>query len=184
MNDLQLSKTKRAIRAVLMWVGVVVLVGCQSRPAAEVHYYLLQPSVNDLPREFVEVANIELPAYLKSSSVMLGVSDNEIRPAQYHLWSEPMEEGMRRVLEAELVSRLKYVDREVVPMKIDLKVELFHATASGRVILKGVWRIRGDDAQRSAFSIQMGIGEGGYPAAVRAHVSALASLTDEIAKSL
>lgn len=168
---------------VLILIGVsLVAWGCQSRPAPEVRYYLLQPSANAVSRGEVEVVSVKLPGYLQSSSLMLSVSESEIRPAQYHLWSEPLEDGIRRVLNAELAALLEGAEGDAI--KLDLRVETYHATESGRVLLRGTWQLYGDDSESHGFSVRTEMEEDGYASAVRAHVSALVSLARQIAKSL
>lgn len=184
MKHFRNLEMKKGLCAVVgLWIGFT-FIGCQSRPAPDVHYYLLQPSATDLAQGDVEVSSITIPGYLKMSNIALAVSDNEIRPAQYHLWSESLEDGIRRVLEAELASELKQADREEVSLRIDLEIEIFHATESGLVLLKGTWRLRGEDAKEQGFSIQTNIAADGYSAAVRAQVSALSTLAKTIVGAL
>lgn len=184
MKPLRFIEMKYRVPALLLLLVNLGFVGCQSRPAPELHYYLLQPSTSELSRGIVEVSRVDLPAYLQSTSVMLAVSDYEIRPAQYHLWAEPLEDGIRRVLEAELVAQLKYVDREVIPISVELDLEVFHATDSGQVLLKGAWRLESEEAEGHSFSITTGLKEDGYPAAVESHVRALLLLAKAIAGDL
>ncbi len=180
MNPFRLIEMKYRVPALLLlWVNLA-FVGCQSRPAPELHYYMLQPSVSDLSRGIVEVSRIELPAYLQSTSVMLAVSDYEIRPAQYHLWAEPLEEGIRRVLEAELSSQLK---RNVSPdllQTIEIEIEAFHGTESGKVVLRGMWRPIEPVSEPHRFSIETELEFDGYLSLVEAHVRALSVLVSGI----
>ncbi len=178
----RINKSVFSVSAIFA-VGLL-LFGCQSRPSPDVHYYLLQSSVADSGSEGVEVSNIKLPAYLQGSSLMLSVSEYEIRPARYHLWSEPLEDGIRRVLEAEIAWKLKQSNKELGLVQVDLEVDAFHATEFGRVILKGTWRSGEEGAESRAFSIQLKVEADGYPAAVGAHVRALSSLGAEIAEAL
>lgn len=115
---------------------------------------------------------------------MLAVSNNQIRPARYHLWSEPLEVGIRRVLSKELVSQLESLGKEVTPIQIDLEIEALHATETGKVILKGVWKTKDSEIAEQVFAIQSDLLDDGYPAAVAAHVSALSMLAESIAQSL
>lgn len=185
MKYLRYRDLKVEFRALLLIALVgLVLVGCQSRPAPEVHYYLLQPSGKALTRGVVHVSSIELPAYLKTANLMLSVSDYEIRPAQYHLWSEPLEDGIRRVLEAELGSQLKDLDREGPSVQVELDIETFHATESGEIVLSGSWRLRGEEAEGHSFSIESSLKADGYPAAVEAHVRVLSVLAKSIVGEL
>lgn len=174
---------RSVITALLVFVGIA-LSACQSRPSPEIHYYLLQATNHEVGRGIVEIAEVKMPAYLQTANLMMAVSDLEIRPAQYHLWSEPLQEGVRRVLEAELVGQLKYVDKDVLPIRIDLEVELFHVTQSGDVLLKGAWRLQGEDGQGHLFSIKTGLEGNGYAEAARGHVRALELLAKAIAADL
>lgn len=184
MKSIRYFMMKHSTRALLLTLVGLAFVGCQSRPAPEVHYYLLQPSAKDLSRGIVEISSIELPAYLKSSSLMLGVSEFEIRPAQYHLWSEPLEDGIRRVLEAELVSQLKRDDREVASTRLELKIETLHGSVDGDLILRGSWTVRDEGAERKTFVIRRQLAADGYSELVQVHVTALAELARRIAAEL
>ncbi|EDY80870.1 conserved hypothetical protein [Verrucomicrobiia bacterium DG1235] len=173
----------------IRWWGVgmlaIVLGGCQSRPAAEVHYYILQPVERvEVGAVIVSVLDVRLPAYLQTSSVILGVSDMELRPAQYHRWSEPLEEGIRRVLNAEVNRKLGDEAEELSGVGIEIKIETFHGAQAGAVNLLGSWKSRLDGAVWKEFRIEAGLRADGYPELVRAHVVALERLAEQVAAEL
>lgn len=166
-----------------MLVLAAVLGGCQSRPAAEVRYYFLQPAERgDVGVGGVTIEAVRLPAYLQTSNIMLGVSDAELRPAQYHRWSEPLEDGIRRVLDAEIRSRLMERVGTPAALGIDLEIATFHGDQGGTVRLRGLWKVEGGEAK--AFRIEARLDGDGYAELARAHVAALETLAKQVVEEI
>ena len=164
--------------------GALLLGACQTSPAPETRYYLLQSGAAPSTAQGAEVriVRLRLPAYLKQSNLMLSISEYEIRPAMYHQWSEPLEDGVRRVLEAELASRLGSGEPDGRARELVVEIDIFHASQAGSLLLKGRWSVSGFPEQ--AFAIEARLDADGYPAAVAAHARALGLLAGEMAQAL
>lgn len=182
------TTTMHRIKRSNVWLGLLsvgfLLASCQSRTATEVRYYILQNVSQSAAGDTVIVERVELPVYLRSSNLVLEVSAAEIRPAQYHIWREPLENGIRRVLAAELSARLAEVPTAAKELSLDLAIEKFHGTEAGRVTLQGTWLARVDGASKRSFSIETSLLGDGYAELANAHLAALVVLADEIAAAM
>lgn len=172
------------LRATLGLLTVITLFsGCQSVDAPQPRYYLLQTDAG-YASSSIEIESIYLPAYLQRASILLAVSDVEIRPARYHSWSEPLDHGIRRVLSAEIGKQAIDQSRSTGSVAIDIWVDTFHGYHSGKVLLAGRWSFVSQPDLVQPFQIEVGLKSDGYAGLVAAHVDALKILAAEIASEL
>lgn len=156
---------------------LVVLGGCASTPLPEIRYYLLDTEVAFAEVRTITVEQVVVPDYLERSNIVLAVSGSEIRPALFHLWGEPLVDGVRRTLELELNALANGEGKEV-----SVVIERFHGSENGTVVLSGRWML--SDGERSGemygFQIETRQEADGYQSLVAAHVAALRMLAGEI----
>lgn len=90
---------------------------------------------------------VQLASYLKRSELVLQVGPQELRPARYHRWAEPLDQNIRRYLRDRLSAEVSVdVDansrrRDRWDLQISLAVEEFHGTLEGQVLLTASWDV-------------------------------------------
>ena len=125
---------------ILAIVPFVLMLGCSSSPP-ERHFYLLRggttgSGVSSAPAEMVGIGRVTIAAYLDRSAVVVQTGSREIRPASYHEWGEPLDNGVRHYLRSELVDRLGYevasdvIYRDAWAYRIDISIETLHGSLS------------------------------------------------------
>lgn len=76
------------------------------------NFYLLesaasQATVDRLPEKSMRIAQVEVPNYLNRNNIVSRVSgETKLILAEFHLWAEPVANGVHRVIENELSPRL------------------------------------------------------------------------------
>ena len=180
---------------------VLLLAACGSIP--ETHYYVLSsPNLIDLRSadesrgaEVVGVGRISFPDYLKQHGLVMQTDDHQIRAANYHLWGEPLEQGIRRVLFRHLSEAMpdfriesRRANETQFDYRLDIELESFHGTAHGLVVLHGRWTVYAvEDRRRLAsesFSFDRTLTDSGYQAMVEAQAGLLADLSRSLSTSV
>lgn len=176
---------------------VLVLVGCSSAPP-ERSYYLLReshPTVEPDPSgTLIGIDRVMIPTYLTRAEVVVQTGAYAIHPARFHQWGEPLDDGIRQYLRAELSRRLGY---EIVadPMlraswdyQVNITVHTFHGALTGGVQFDGAFVIvRAADGEvvagRAVVDTEP-LDADGYDALVAAHARLLDRLAGEISEAL
>jgi uncharacterized lipoprotein YmbA len=95
----------------------------------------------------IGMAAVDVPAYLKRSELVVQVGPQELRPARYHRWAEPLDQGVRRYLRDRLSTALgTNIEmnarlRRLWDMQIDVAIEELHGTLDGRALLSASYTI-------------------------------------------
>ena len=90
---------------------------------------------------------VQIAGYLKRRELLLQVGPQELRPARYHRWAEPLDQNVRRYLRDRLSAELRMdVDansrlRDRWDVRINVAIEEFHGTLDGRVLLTASWDV-------------------------------------------
>jgi len=183
---------------ILAIVPLVLMLGCSSSPP-ERHFYLLRgeatgAGASSAPAKIVGIGRVTIAAYLDRSAVVVQTGGREIRPARYHEWGEPLDNGVRHYLRAELVDRLGYevasdvIYRDAWAYRIDLSIETLHGSLSdGAWINAGfvVSEVSGNKATVAGRVIEHeGLTRDGYPGLVDAHTRLLDQLAAAIETAL
>lgn len=111
---------KKTLRATLPLLLLTCLVtGCaRSTPT---NYYLLESAlapmkVDNLPKKNLRVAQVEVPNYLNRNNIVSRVKgQTRLILAEFHLWAEPVGNGVRRVVEEVLAGPLLAKGINVLP---------------------------------------------------------------------
>ena len=94
----------RAVPALLLIFGVA----CASTPPQKTEYLLRHeaPTSRELPpgSPRVGLRGVRVAAYLNQPGLVVETEDNEVRPAQSHLWAEPLDSGLTLFLRAAIAS--------------------------------------------------------------------------------
>ena len=135
-----------------------ILAACSSPPSK---YYLLsaqpdpvQPMPVGFSRTTVAIGAIMLPGVLDRPQIARRLGPNQLDYAEYDRWAGPLDEMIRRVLAADLRSRLPtgtvLIDSDSLPaadLTIAIDIRSFDADKSGRVTLNASWRILNKNAK-------------------------------------
>ena len=181
----------------LLWV--LLLFGCTTATPAVHTHYLMRTAAPDRAEPVsspsqVGIRGLTVAPYLDRPGLALETAPNQVRSARYHEWAEPLPEGLRRLLRAELSRELgSDVDDDATratrwTYAIDLTVDRFHGTASGDALLVASWRIErvasGDEVAHHRFARRRPLARPGYAALAEAQITLAQELASAIAASL
>lgn len=171
----------------LLLISLVMLAGCSSQTLQPPKYYVLsgtpaQLIPNKALHPAIEVRSIALSDYLQSSNIVLQVSDHELFFSANHLWAEPLQVGIEKVL----VNRLSITQAlsDEPALLLDVNIDYFHIVDRDAVILSGSYVVEnqaGDKLVRERFALRQALNNSGYEYAVSVMSSVLGILSQEIA---
>ena len=140
---------------------------------------------------------ITLPQYLDRPDIVTREGANQMRLAEFHKWSEPLEPLLTRVMAQDLYALLDAGDVIPLPQRgdvplyrvVEIDINRFDADLSGEVVLDARWRIyKGDNETLLASGRSMITEQGppvpGYDGIVAAMSQAVAIASDEIAQAI
>ncbi|RYD38789.1 MAG: membrane integrity-associated transporter subunit PqiC [Verrucomicrobiaceae bacterium] len=116
--------------------------------------YLLDPAVPDrTPKASTPAVAINrpsLPSYLDRQQIVTRVKAGELKMSNYHLWAEPLDTGISRVVSMNL-TRLKgssniqpinnFVTLEYTSL-VELRISQFEPADDDRVVLACTWKVQ------------------------------------------
>jgi len=168
--------------------------GCSSKEIPDTHLYLLRADSEFSGADsnlLVGLSTVDVPAYLKRSELILQVGPQELRPARYHRWAEPLDENVRRYLRDRLSTALgTNVEmnarlRERWDVQIDVAIEELHGTLDGSALLGASYAIvrpaRPEQVQRGRVRLAQSQTRDGYAGLVDAQSELLDGLAHRIA---
>lgn len=173
------------------------LLACASPPSPTL--YLLradEPAPSGRVDSPVRVALrvVSVAAYLDQPGIVVETDPNQVSAAQQHLWSEPLEDGLRALIRAGLSESLGYpvsasrIERFDWDYTVDVAVEQLHATMGGEARIEASYQITPSPARGQAaayrFSQSLPLPEKGYPGVVEAEARLTRDLASAIATSL
>ena len=183
-------------------VLVLFMGGCSSS-SSSLNYYLLHStsathSVNAQANQTPALLTIDklvIPEYLKQRGLVYQISETNIHISTTHLWAEPVEEGIVKVLRSALSSKgvklLKQADyaRGSVPAanhRISILINDFVSTYGGEVILSGEYVITAADseAMHQSFMFKAPINHDGFEASIKAMRATLNQLSEQIKETM
>ena len=174
----------------------LVALGCASKTPETTRYLLPLETPSGTARLNAPVqiglGRIVVANYLGTQGIVIETHEHEVRPARYHLWAEPLTDGLRRFLRTEISQALgsdiaaDTPDQSRWDRTIDVSIDRLHGDLSGKAILNARWRIRGKGGAdaRFRFTETMALPRGGYGGLVEAEVELLRRLAAAIAASL
>jgi uncharacterized lipoprotein YmbA len=183
---------------ILAIVPIVLMLGCSSSPPDR-HFYLLRGEATDsgvspAPAKLVGIGRVTIAAYLDRAGVVVQTGSREIRPARFHEWGEPLDNGVRHYLRSELVDRLGYevasdvLYRDAWDYRVDISIETLHGSLSdGAWINAGfvVSEVSGNQATVAGRVIEHErLTRDGYPGLIDAHTRLLDQLAAAIETAL
>lgn len=123
-------------------IGLLILAAqlsfCSTSNRPDVRYYLLATPSLLLGSEDskLTVRSVVLANYLDQQGIVLVTNDREVSIADYNLWAEPLDVGVRRLMNEELKLG-KYSGSGY----LDLTIHFFHGDEDGTVLLDADWKI-------------------------------------------
>ncbi len=116
------------------------------------NYYLLESSLGtlaaaNLPDKSLRVSMVEVPAYLNRNNIVSRVKgQTQLILAEFHLWAEPVSNGVRRVVQECLLPKMLELGINVLPLGTenggDFVLELDLQRLDGNFAEKAVLEIR------------------------------------------
>lgn len=187
------------LRSSFIVSAVLGLTACASQ-SVEDHYYSLVLAADNSraaasavrPVARLIVGPIHLARYLDQPGLALQIDGSEIRVASHHLWAEPLDVAIGKVLVGDLSRQLDNVavDRDAGRWttqdgcRLRLEFDKFHATDDSRLVVTGrYWLYDAAQSQVMArdFNIVQTLSASGYPQAVRQLRTALETLAADSA---
>lgn len=180
-------------------VSTLLLAACAGAPPPTHTHYLLRA---ELPEQTTRVAvparigllRIEVAPYLKQPGLVLATGDHQVRPARFHRWAEPLDEGLRRFLRAEISNALgeevsaDAAQRTRWDHAVGVSIDQLHGTLSGEALLTASWRITqgsgAEEVARYRMSQSKSLAQDGYAGLVEAEIGLARQLAVAIAVSL
>ena len=180
---------------VTVWVVSAGLACARASPPQSLYLLRAEPveardSTQSAPT--IGLGSLQVAAYLRQPGLMLETGPNQVRPAQHHRWAEPLEDGVRRLLRAELSRALgsdvsaDAVDRRRWETVVDVLIDQLHGRLNGRALLSASWRITRRDAEPAThrFAGSAPLPREGYGGLVEAEIALIGQLAQAIARSL
>lgn len=142
----------------MLGIPLLFLGGCASRASAPTKFYILSPMVAAQPQKqevtgekcpSIGIGPVHLPAYLDRPQIVIRISSNELRLAEFDRWAEPLQTNVMGVL-ADNISRLLCTeDVFIYPWKksspieyqVDIEILRMDGKLNGEVVLVAQWRI-------------------------------------------
>lgn len=184
------------MRAVIPLALCGLLLACGG-PAPQRTLYLLRGPVNaqhgrlEAPRA-IGLGPLRVASYLDQPGLVIETEGRQVQPARLHNWAEPLDEGLRHLLGAELARALGYpllgdsMPRSAWDYAVDVQVERLHGTMGGEAVLGARYRITPATGAAAEFGFTQtaALPSEGYAGLVDAEAALVASLADAIARSL
>lgn len=180
-------------------LGLLLLfaMACAGAPPAKTEYLLRYDapfSTESTPSEpRVGLRGVSVAAYLNHLGLVVESGASEVRPAQTHLWAEPLDKGLSIFLRAAIAAKLGEevgMMTRLVPeweQSVYVFVEQFHGTMSGNAVLVASFRITpgaGAAPSEFRFARSLPLQSEGYAALVRAETLLAEELAATIAAAL
>ena len=170
---------------------VMMLSGCAS---SGVQFYTLdnhlkfEPAASDKP---LVLASIKLASYLKNRQLHVLDANNHVSYSSVHLWAEPLEEGLQRILANDLE---KLAQRAILRKGeagdfcalLSLRIEKFSPDTQGNTSLSGRWFYYSNRKLMLThnFHYQQKLKADGFAAATQSLRTLMTTLAADIAKKI
>jgi uncharacterized lipoprotein YmbA len=153
---------------------MVLLAACGSSPRN--NYYLLTSDVTEAPAgdsPSLGIGPIAVPEYLNRNSLVYSKHGNRLRISSTERWAEPLESGIKRIMSANLASKLDTQDIRSYPWDpaqspdYGVAVSLWQLDANEqRALLEAEWRIvhpaTGDSVARRIVTLRQPMSGGEF----------------------
>lgn len=170
---------------------------------APIKFYLIEPHVPS-PSQPVTLSSkandtviglgpVHIPEYLNRPQMVMGMGDYEYRLDEHHRWAERLDDNISRVLLQSLSSQLPFQIvrypgslRQKIDYQISVDVLELHQDSQGYSRTSVHWVIKNREKTFSAknYACKLPVPKDDYDGQVKAQSDCIASLSEEIAKTL
>lgn len=158
-------------------IFVLLLSACSTIP--NISYYMLPDVATESSTISLKVSRIELSEYIDHQDIVLELDTSSFHRANFHKWSEPLEDGIARLLERSLTKEK--------PIPIELAITRFHGKESGYLTLSGKWReteTNNEEFIWKPFKFESTLPKSGYDSMIESQAQLVAALHQEIVKTI
>ncbi len=178
----------------LLLAGLAI--ACSSTPPQTTRYLLPAETTRGTTRlespARIGLGRVELSPYLGEQGLVVETEAGQVRPARYHLWAEPLDEGLRRFLRLEISKALgEHVSGDSTQQPrwrrtVDVEIDRLHGTLAGEAVLVAQWRVSPREGEPRAFSLSESrpLPREGYAGLVDAEIELTRALARAIDESL
>jgi uncharacterized lipoprotein YmbA len=186
-----------------LFISCVLLVSCASNSPVDLHYYLLDSSINASATKqelnenspLVIIENIKISEYLQQSSLSMVTAQHQIHHAANHLWAEPLSDAIVKALLSDLRGisdnhRFEEIANRwqgKARYQIAIQIDRFHPITQQNVILAGRFWITDlieDKTQANDFYFSKQLSEPGYAYSVEQQRQLITELAQNIIDSI
>jgi uncharacterized lipoprotein YmbA len=176
-----------------------LLMGCAAEVVPTTSYYLLNNSQSTPPAKVqkdkvVILKVLELPEYLNQAQMVMQMADHQLHYAHFHMWAEPLKDGLIKALVADLNAAERTVqflpDRRKNRLddnnQLYVQIDFFHTSSESKVTLAGHYWYEGKGIETAApqpFHIEQHLQQDGYPHSVSQMRALVGRLAGEIASA-
>ncbi|MCG7530345.1 PqiC family protein [Psychrobium sp. MM17-31] len=187
------------MKKILVSLGVVLLVGCQS-VTQSVNIFQLSSGPQSAEVNFdakqLLIKRVAVVDYLKQSNIVFEGEGGELIATRYQLWAEPIDKGISRSLindinnaQSEIRADDHYFTRcreQAKCYSVEIYVEKFYPSFDSTVKFAGKYKLYHDDKVISQhdFSLQKDLNEDGYSHAVATLDKLVSQLGQSIVKQV
>ena len=176
--------------------SILLVVACAGSTPTTTRYLLrseAQSGTSRLePPVWIALNDVDVAPYLSDLGLVVETQPHQVRPARYHVWAEPLADGLRRFLAAEISNVLGFPVGTDAARKhewdrtVDVSIDRLHGTLSGEALLVARWSIapQAGEGEAFQFSASEPLPREGYAGLVDAEIALARQLARAIAESL
>lgn len=184
----------------LVLLAPVLLIGCSGgSKKLEPTFYLLRaearvPDGQQTPAILIGINRVSVADYLGQAGIVIATNGNQIRPAQQHLWAEPLDYSIRLFLRDAVSAELGYPvsadtgRRQSWDYRLDVRIDEWHSSLAGDARILASWSVidvaTDNELSRYRFERTGGLTSEGYDGLVTAQTALLQALAESVADSV
>ncbi len=157
-------------------------------------YYLLRTELSEGTRSLAiqspyALGGLTIAPYIDQPGMLLETQTGELRPARFHLWAEPLRDGIRTLM---LSATTRASGYDILPWQLnsdatrfDIRIDQLHGTRDGKARLVAHWWFYEGETVGEIFEYAGSepLSEDGYAALAAAQQRLLVALAGAIADS-
>lgn len=186
------------MRSIVLLLSTALLFACAGKPVERTLYLLRAAPTSASGRVEAPVRvgmnRVMVAPYLDQAGIIVETEAGQVRAAREHRWAEPLDDGLRSLLRAEVSRALGYDvgsahgGRQVWDYTVDVYVDRMHGTMAGAALLDAIYRITprsgSGEGVTYQFSRSAELSREGYAGLVEAQQRLVVELAEAIASSL
>ena len=182
-----------------IFMALMLLAGCGR--SAPTNYYLLEGQselvkTDRMPKKSLRIAQVEVADYLNRNNIVSRVQgETKLILAEFHLWAEPVSNGVRRVLEETLTGPLLRDGITVLPASSESRnnytllvdIQRLDGNFDEKAVLESRWTLLNEDerpVERGLFTAEEMVNGADYNILVQVESKLVRDLGEYLAKAL